>query len=286
MRHLVCRCAEQRLVCCVPSLLNLSYKWSRGEFDLESLSCLPSPPTSSTDSAFECSGRRTQAQQDVRSSSPRSSQSHTVQTETARPRATLDHPNGCPHSGKEPHFPSPAEAGQATHSKKSETTIDGSWGNSLSCPGLGGFSSGMSRLSGRLVFRAALCSCFALITSVVLFTVCAVRLPVRVPSRLSWVVFLAPTRKLAFPSFFFRRYPLRCSLHQKPRVGGPPGCVRRDGSDGWLSPVPRGDNTGGRVRVPPPPIIPCRPVTYIAMLCGRCTSWPVLNVLTGPNFLR
>ena len=33
-------------------------------------------------------------------------------------------------------------------------------------------------------------------------------------------------------------------LHQKHRVGGTLGCVRRDGSDGWRSPVPRGDNTG------------------------------------------
>ena len=30
------------------------------------------------------------------------------------------------------------------------------------------------------------------------------------------------------------------SLHQKQRVGGTTGCVRRDGSDGWRSPVPRG----------------------------------------------
>ena len=34
------------------------------------------------------------------------------------------------------------------------------------------------------------------------------------------------------------------SLHQQPRVGGTHGRVRRDGSDGWRSPVPRGDNTG------------------------------------------
>ena len=45
------------------------------------------------------------------------------------------------------------------------------------------------------------------------------------------------------------------SLHQKPRVGGTHGRVCRDGSDGWRSPVPRGDNTGGRDRPPPPPII-------------------------------
>ena len=35
------------------------------------------------------------------------------------------------------------------------------------------------------------------------------------------------------------------SLHQKPRVGGTLGGELRDGSDGWRSPVPRGDNTGG-----------------------------------------
>ena len=36
------------------------------------------------------------------------------------------------------------------------------------------------------------------------------------------------------------------SLHQKPRVGGTLGGVLRDGSDGWRSPVPLGDNTGSR----------------------------------------
>ena len=34
------------------------------------------------------------------------------------------------------------------------------------------------------------------------------------------------------------------SLHQKHRVGGTHSRVRRDGSDGWRSPVTRGDNTG------------------------------------------
>ena len=48
------------------------------------------------------------------------------------------------------------------------------------------------------------------------------------------------------------------SLHQKHRVGGTHGRVRRDGSDGWRSPVPRGDNTGGRGRVLPPPTIRCQ----------------------------
>ena len=40
------------------------------------------------------------------------------------------------------------------------------------------------------------------------------------------------------------------SLHQKPRVGGTFGCVHCDGSDGWRSPVPRSDNTGGRGCLP------------------------------------
>ena len=35
------------------------------------------------------------------------------------------------------------------------------------------------------------------------------------------------------------------SLHQKPRVGGTLGGALRDGSDGWRSPGPWGDNTGG-----------------------------------------
>ena len=38
-----------------------------------------------------------------------------------------------------------------------------------------------------------------------------------------------------------QRYPPPCSR----RVGGTHGRVRRDGSDGWRSPVSRGDNTGG-----------------------------------------
>ena len=45
------------------------------------------------------------------------------------------------------------------------------------------------------------------------------------------------------------------SLHQKPRVGGTHGRVHRDGSDCWRSPVPRGDNTGVRDLLPPPPTI-------------------------------
>ena len=34
-----------------------------------------------------------------------------------------------------------------------------------------------------------------------------------------------------------------------------PGCVRRDGSDCWRSPVSQGHNTGGRDHLPPPPTI-------------------------------
>ena len=43
------------------------------------------------------------------------------------------------------------------------------------------------------------------------------------------------------------------SLHQKPRVRGTHGCV----SDGWRSPVPRGD-------------------VNVLMPCGQCTKWLVL----------
>ena len=49
------------------------------------------------------------------------------------------------------------------------------------------------------------------------------------------------------------------SLHQKHRESaGPHGRVRRDGSDGWRSPVLRGDKTGGRVGLPRPPTIRCQ----------------------------
>ena len=74
---------------------------------------------------------------------PRSSQEPrwTVQTETVRPRATQSHSNGCLHSGKEQHFPSPAEAGhgQEQYNQKSETTLRGSRRNLASCPGSGVF---------------------------------------------------------------------------------------------------------------------------------------------------
>ena len=42
-------------------------------------------------------------------------------------------------------------------------------------------------------------------------------------------------------------------------VGGTRRCVQCDGNDGWQSPVPRGDNTGGRVQVPHLPTIVCLP---------------------------
>ena len=47
------------------------------------------------------------------------------------------------------------------------------------------------------------------------------------------------------------------SLHQKPRVGGTHGRVRRHGLDGWRSPVP-GRRYWGRGRVHPPPTIRCQ----------------------------
>ena len=61
------------------------------------------------------------------------------------------------------------------------------------------------------------------------------------------------------------------SLHQGPRVGGTQGCVHCDESDGWQSPVPQGDNTGGRECLPLLPTIALRSrrqVVYILMLCG------------------
>ena len=60
-------------------------------------------------------------------------------------------------------------------------------------------------------------------------------------------------------------------LHQKHRVGGTHGHVRREGSVGWRSPVPRGGNTGGRGRVLPPPTITLqsrRQVLYFLMHLG------------------
>ena len=62
------------------------------------------------------------------------------------------------------------------------------------------------------------------------------------------------------------------SLHQKHRVGGTPGCAGRDGSNGWRSPVPRGDNTGRRVCLPLPPTIALRD-----------GSFPLLCIVTGSS---
>ena len=79
------------------------------------------------------------------------------------------------------------------------------------------------------------------------------------------------------------------SLHQKPRVGGTRGRVRRDGSDGWRSPFPRGDNTGEPDRVPPSPTIACRSrrlVVNIVIPCGHCTRWRVLFFQTGTTLRR
>ena len=58
------------------------------------------------------------------------------------------------------------------------------------------------------------------------------------------------------------------SLHQ--------GCVRRDGSDGWRSPVSRGDNTGVRHHLPPPPSIVSCPADR-----SRTSWWFVDGVRDG-----
>ena len=63
--------------------------------------------------------------------------------------------------------------------------------------------------------------------------------------------FVAPSQR----PVFFHRYPPRCfgtlDLSIKSIASaGHNGRVRRDGSDGWRSPVPRGDNTVGRGRAP------------------------------------
>ena len=68
----------------------------------------------------------------------------------------------------------------------------------------------------------------------------------------------APTQR----PVFFRKYPpdglgLWLPATEASRVGGTHGRVRRDGSDGWRSLVPRGDNTGERVQVPHLPTIVC-----------------------------
>ena len=72
------------------------------------------------------------------------------------------------------------------------------------------------------------------------------------------------------------------SLHQEPRVGGTLG-VLRDGSDGWRSPVPRGDNTGEWVFSTSPVNHPVsvRLRACDAVWCGQCTRWQVLYVRTG-----
>ena len=69
------------------------------------------------------------------------------------------------------------------------------------------------------------------------------------------------------------------SLHQKPRVGGSPGCSRRDGSDLWQSPVPQGDNSGVRVCAPPPPTIAC----WARRSELRNESFTVLCIVTGSS---
>ena len=63
---------------------------------------------------------------------------------------------------------------------------------------------------------------------------------------------------------FCGRYPFRCSglwffTSEATSQRASWLRVRRDGSDGWRSPVTRGDNIGKRVRVPPPPPIAAWP---------------------------
>ena len=78
---------------------------------------------------------------------------------------------------------------------------------------------------------------------------------------------------------------LRLPATEASRVGGPPGCVRRDGSDGWRSLVPRGVNTGVEVvyflRQPSLPGPPTGPEHFDASWCGQCTRWQVVHIQTG-----
>ena len=73
------------------------------------------------------------------------------------------------------------------------------------------------------------------------------------------------------------------SLHQKPRVGGTHGRVRRDGSDGWRSPVPRGDTAGGsspstssanhRFPVPPTASVHRDGSFFLCIVTGSSVFW-------------
>ena len=81
----------------------------------------------------------------------------------------------------------------------------------------------------------------------------------------------------------------RCSLHQKHRVLGTHCRERRDGSDGWRSPVPRATILGVEVvyflRQPSLPGPPTGPEHSDASWCGRCTRWQVVCTQTG-SFTR
>ena len=73
---------------------------------------------------------------------------------------------------------------------------------------------------------------------------------------------------------------LRVLASEASRVGGTLGGVLRDGSDGWRSPVPRGDNTGGRDHLPPQPAIAFqsrRQIQYIV------TASFIMCIVTGSS---
>ena len=70
-----------------------------------------------------------------------------------------------------------------------------------------------------------------------------------------------PKNRQSFPGIPFDVLGLRF-LAAKAKSRQLPGCVRRDESFGWRSPITRGDNSGGRggrVRVPPSPTIAAGP---------------------------
>ena len=170
-----------------------------------------------------------------------------------------DHPNNWRQPTQEPsNLKSSAKFPSGRGHHVPAPTWDGCWAtisNLLSCSGV---PAGGCRSSGwALVLLALACGC-----GVVLWLFC----------------FLCEGADLrtglfhaGIPSMFWDFG----SLHQKPQVGGPLGSVRRDGSDGWRSPVPRGDITGGgevAYLLRQPSLLGRRPVQSFVMNRGRCTS--------------